>query len=360
MILPINCNCLYTKQTRNTRTTHELTKTFKMSITRSQSHTQLKKENEQLQADNKDLQEEIEELKEKNKSLNNDILEIGAELNKRCEGEILFHQNSEGDNFLVEIHRKAEEKEELKKEMAREIRELFCEVRELKKQNKGLQTKIDDMESEVLDAQDSYALQKQTEQVYYHGEPLMCIEDGTPITISDVFPNKFIKENKELKTVSDAKSDTILNMFSFIIDDPEEVQEGFTIKRDWGSKYNDDWNKIVTDELKDMVKEINGDLDDEMEWKTDGYEFSLHIKDEEEEVEDKRVCLVGVCKGMKWNDAKSFIIEKHSEEYWVDWIHRVKWGTEEEVKEEYVPQESSVDMDAFKKLKEGGMMPWAK
>ena len=31
MILPINCNYIYTKQTKNTRRTHELTKTFKMS-----------------------------------------------------------------------------------------------------------------------------------------------------------------------------------------------------------------------------------------------------------------------------------------------------------------------------------------
>jgi predicted RNase H-like nuclease (RuvC/YqgF family) len=126
--------------------------------------------------------------------------------------------------------------------------DLENKVLHLESENDELQKKIDDMESEVLDAQDSYALQKQTEQVYYHGEPLMCIEDGTPITISDVFPNKFIKENKKLK--------------------------------------------------------------------------------------DERVCLVGVCKGMKWNDAKSFIIEKHSEKYWREWIHRVEWGTEGEVKEE--------------------------
>jgi len=65
------------------------------------------------------------------------------------------------------------------------------------------------MESEVLDAQDSYALQKQTDQVYYHGEPLKCIEDGEPITISQVFPNKFIKEIESLKKSNKQKTKLI-------------------------------------------------------------------------------------------------------------------------------------------------------
>jgi 3-methyladenine DNA glycosylase AlkD len=82
------------------------------------------------------------------------------------------------------------------------------DMEKLKKENNKLKEQIDDMESEVLDAQDSYALQKQTDQVYYHGEPLECIEDGTPITISDVFPNKFIGENKKLKEeIVELKSD---------------------------------------------------------------------------------------------------------------------------------------------------------
>ena len=118
------------------------------------------------------------------------------------------------------------------------------------------------------------------------------------------------KENMELSKKSNAKSDIIRNMFDFITEDPEEVQEGFTFKRDWGNKYIDEWNKIVTDEFKEVIKDINEQSpDDEMEWKTDGYDFSLHIREEEEE---------------------------------------------EEV------QGSKVDMEAFKKLKEDGMMPWAK
>ena len=137
-------------------------------------------------------------------------------------------------------------------QLTNHINELGREVRELKKQNKGLtilkqeaesrsfcyeadikelQKKIDDMESEVLDAQDSYALQKQTEQVYYHGEPLMCIEDGTPITISDVFPNKFIKENKKLKEeVVEVVQD--INGKKLKVPSEEECQKQFGISKE--------------------------------------------------------------------------------------------------------------------------------
>ena len=97
------------------------------------------------------------------------------------------------------------------------------------------------------------------------------------------------KENMELSKKSNAKSDIIRNMFDFITEDPEEVQEGFTINREWGHKYIDGWNDIVSEEMKAVVKDINKELDgDEMEWRTDGYEFSLHIKDESES-EDEEV-----------------------------------------------------------------------
>jgi len=195
-------------------------------------------------------------------------------------------------------------------DIASHLRECYADKERMRKRyvqrNKEaneLQKKIDDMESEVLDAQDSYALQKQTEQVYYHGEPLKCIEDGEPITISDVFPNKFIKElqkeNMELSKKSNAKSDIIRNMFDFITEDLEEVQEGFTIKRDWGNKYIDEWNKIVTDEFKEVVKDINENLDDEMEWKTDGYEFSLHIREESDSEDEEEVEVVQDLNGKK-------------------------------------------------------------
>ena len=31
------------------------------------------------------------------------------------------------------------------------------------------------------------------------------------------------------------------------------------------------------------------------------------------------------CLKYTWNDAKTFIIEKHSIEYWFDWVTRVRW-----------------------------------
>ena len=65
MILPINCKYLYTKQTRNTRTTHELTKTFKMSITMSaDAHTQLTNHINELGREVRELKKQNKELKE--------------------------------------------------------------------------------------------------------------------------------------------------------------------------------------------------------------------------------------------------------------------------------------------------------
>ena len=41
--------------------------------------------------------------------------------------------------------------------------------------------------------------------------------------------------------------------------------------------------------------------------------------------EDPRTCQNGVCTGMTWEQAKKFIIQKHSEEYWQSWVNRVIW-----------------------------------
>ena len=46
---------------------------------------------------------------------------------------------------------------------------------------------------------------------------------------------------------------------------------------------------------------------------------------EREEKERMRICSAGVCKGMSWEDAKEFIIRKHDEKYWKQWIHCVSW-----------------------------------
>ena len=99
--------------------------------------------------------------------------------------------------------------------------------------------------------------------------------------------NKKLKETIfELEMKGNARKDIIKNMFECITADLEEVQDGgFYIKRDWGHKCIDKWNEIVTQEYKDALKEINGQLED-IEWETDGYQFDLNIVDESESEED--------------------------------------------------------------------------
>ena len=109
------------------------------------------------------------------------------------------------------------------------------DILNLQKEVYELKDKLDSMESEVLDAQDSYALQKQTDQVYYHGEPLKCIEDGEPITISDVFPNKFIKENKELQKKVYYREQVIKNnsqIFQELVDEIDSLKHTNELLRD--------------------------------------------------------------------------------------------------------------------------------
>ena len=134
---------------------------------------------------------------------------------------------------------------------------------------------------------------------------------------------KLTAENKELEknlTLSEdkgqAKSDIIINMLDRLIKDAN-IDDGFYIERQWGHTYSDEHNKIITEEFQELLKDINEDLDGEFEIRTNGYQFDFHYPESEDE--------------------------------------------EEEVpKEEYVVQGSKVDMEAFKKLKEDGMMPWSK
>jgi len=98
---------------------------------------------------------------------------------------------------------------------------------------------------------------------------------------------KQLQKMKELEMKGNARKDIIKNMFECITADPEEVQDGFYIKRDWGHKYIDTWNEIVSQEYKDALKDINEQLEG-IEWETDGYQFDLNIVDEsEDESEDE-------------------------------------------------------------------------
>ena len=92
---------------------------------------------------------------------------------------------------------------------------------------------------------------------------------------------KLKKEIKELEMKGNARKDIIKNMFECITADLEEVQDGFTINRDWGNKFIDKWNEIVTQEYKDALKDINEQLEG-IEWETDGFRFYLNIVEEED------------------------------------------------------------------------------
>ena len=98
----------------------------------------------------------------------------------------------------------------------------------------------------------------------------------------------YVRENKELTKKSNAKSDIIRNMFDCIIK-YANIDDGFYIHREWGHKYIDDWNDIVSIEIKEAIKDINEDRDESQyddEWVTDGYQFDLNIKDEVVDDED--------------------------------------------------------------------------
>jgi hypothetical protein len=87
------------------------------------------------------------------------------------------------------------------------------------------------------------------------------------------------KENDDLKKKSDAKSDIIKNLMDVIMR-KANIDDGFYIHREWGHKYIDEWNKIVTEELKQAVEDIN--YMDEFRLETDGYQFDFCPSEEEE------------------------------------------------------------------------------
>jgi hypothetical protein len=42
-----------------------------------------------------------------------------------------------------------------------------------------------------------------------------------------------------------------------------------------------------------------------------------------------KVCCLGVCEGMNWEEAKEFIIKKHDLAFWKSWVGRVTWRCED-------------------------------
>jgi hypothetical protein len=97
---------------------------------------------------------------------------------------------------------------------------------------------------------------------------------------------KLKEENLELSKKSNAKSDIIRNMMDVFIK-KADIDDGFYIGREWGNKYIDEWNKIVDEEFKKAVDDINNYDYDEVRLETDGYQFDFCSPEEEEEDEDQ-------------------------------------------------------------------------
>ena len=110
-------------------------------------------------------------------------------------------------------------------------------------------------------------------------------EDDAEIADSYIKENRKLKaENMELSKKSNAKSDIIRNMFDRLIKDAN-IDDGFYIGRDWGHKYIDVWNEIVSQEIQEAIKDIT---EDELyEIHTDGYQFDLHIKEESDSEDEE-------------------------------------------------------------------------
>ena len=168
-------------------------------------------------------------------------------------------------------------------------------IEHLIKQNKELQEEVNDRVV-IEDIADAFG-SEEGEDFDWESEIHELQEKNKQLQESDKHLNKCIdsirdqylevkEKNKQLEMKSNAKSDIIKNMFECITADPEEVQDGFYIKRDWGHKYIDTWNEIVTQEYKDALKEINEQLEG-IEWETDGFQFDLNIVDESESEEEE-------------------------------------------------------------------------
>ena len=270
-----------------------------------QENKELKKENEELKAEEGNSRQEVihalaekfyKHYKENDYNIPNVIRTIGPDLGRMV------------DSLMDEEKKLTAENKELEKENM----ELKEEVYRLTPPNYG-EHKPHPI---TADLDDIYNTLDEDEEDAKKAEEWGRVSNTT---ISNFIENISVenaelkKENMELSKKSNAKSDIIKNMFDRLIKDAN-IDDGFYIERDWGNKYIDEWNKIVSEEIQEAIKDIN-ENNEEFEIRTNGYQFDFHYPESESESEEE---------------------------------------------EEEVVQDSKVDMEAFKKLKEDGMMPWSK
>ena len=65
----------------------------------------------------------------------------------------------------------------------------------------------------------------------------------------------------------------------------------------------------------------------------------------------KKVCCVGVCMGMTWDEAKEFIINKHNSLFWESWVYRVSWRELTEMEEKLIAENKELK-EEIKQMKE--------
>ena len=103
--------------------------------------------------------------------------------------------------------------------------------------------------------------------------------------------NKLKKENVKLKKISNVKTDLIENLFSKIVKNAD-IDDGFSISKEYGHKYIDEWNKMYEDLIKDTIKVMNENdfwLDGGLYLKfhnCDNIEFCMNDSESDEEDSD--------------------------------------------------------------------------
>lgn len=98
--------------------------------------------------------------------------------------------------------------------------------------------------------------------------------------------NALLLKLGEQEKISNVKTDLIENLFSKMVEEGD-IDDGFSISKEYGHKYIDEWNKIYEDIIKDTIKVMNeNELDDGVYLKFNGcdcIEFCAKESDEEEE-----------------------------------------------------------------------------
>ena len=248
-----------------------------------------------------ELVQHIRELEKQNKQLQQEKKELLVMLNEKIQetNEAIDELTQENEDNLASLNFYTQQNDVLKDER----KQLQEEIKELKKEQLTEENAIQyvyentDLYDDWVKGSTAYKeLQGAEWEENKRLKKELDEENGRSIELIEE-KKKLREENRELEMKGNARKDIIRNMFECITADIEEVEDGFYIKRDWGHKYIDKWNEIVSQEYQDALKDINEELEG-IEWVTDGYQFDLNIVEEdhiptdsdEEEEEEQDNC----------------------------------------------------------------------